>query len=183
MGSFGREEPCPFSDLELMILIEKDDEGTTSYFKLLIQCLDLQMRSLGESPGEIDKLGIVFRCIHQKTPLGFHLDLGHAEMPEKMAELQSKDHPNIDDPSLEDPNTLAHTALKSTSLSRNSPTLFEKYQSEKKTVLANTKREDISLHQYRALRYVKKRVNDYQKVWKSPFLPSEINLKTHYVEK
>jgi tetratricopeptide (TPR) repeat protein len=45
MGSIGREEMCPYSDLEFMILIA--DESHKPYFQKLVHVLEVQMASLG----------------------------------------------------------------------------------------------------------------------------------------
>ena len=72
MGSLGREEPCPFSDLELMVLIERDDDETRHYFNTLIRVIELQVISLGETANK----HIIFTCIYEKNPSGFHFDDG-----------------------------------------------------------------------------------------------------------
>ncbi|MFS8564185.1 MAG: DUF294 nucleotidyltransferase-like domain-containing protein [Rhabdochlamydiaceae bacterium] len=48
MGSFRREEMCPFSDIELFVFLETKNDQTQAYFKRFIHFLDLQLTSLGE---------------------------------------------------------------------------------------------------------------------------------------
>jgi hypothetical protein len=47
MGSLGRQESCPYSDLEFMILIQ--DKAQQPYFLKLVELLEIQIASLGET--------------------------------------------------------------------------------------------------------------------------------------
>ncbi|MFS8563659.1 MAG: DUF294 nucleotidyltransferase-like domain-containing protein [Rhabdochlamydiaceae bacterium] len=68
MGSIAREEATPFSDLELMILVEKEE--VRPYFKQLVKILNLQIISLGETASP----KLTFTCLHAKNSSGFHID-------------------------------------------------------------------------------------------------------------
>ena len=82
-----------------MVLIEKDDEATRSYFNTLIRLIELLVVSLGETANK----HIVFTCIHDKNPSGFHLDDGGnpakdpslLSTPEAMARLQTTSNRKI----------------------------------------------------------------------------------------
>ncbi|MGZ3732355.1 MAG: DUF294 nucleotidyltransferase-like domain-containing protein, partial [Parachlamydiaceae bacterium] len=88
MGSLGREEMCPYSDLECMLLIE--NEQYLPYFTRMLELLELQIVSLGET----ESLNFVFTCLSNRS--GLHLD--HSpfyeqrlmQTPEQMAKLQKR---------------------------------------------------------------------------------------------
>ena len=50
MGSLSREEACFYSDLEFMLLVERQDLWVSCYFRALVECVHLQIIMLGESP-------------------------------------------------------------------------------------------------------------------------------------
>ncbi|MGR3912206.1 MAG: ankyrin repeat domain-containing protein [Candidatus Rhabdochlamydia sp.] len=171
MGSCGREELCRFSDLEVLILIEK--ENYIEYFKLLLELLDLQIRSLGETAAS--HLQIIFSCIHLKNPSGFHLDSGDNCIltPTALANLQRI--PN------DDPATFAHMALFSISLSQNTDELFNQYRHALNKIFKETLEEGVTLGQAQALRFIKARVDDYNKFQKSPIWGVK-DLKKNYTQ-
>ncbi len=68
MGSLGRGQPCPYSDLEWFILVE--DKEHTPYFKSLAQLLELQIISLGETAASSLP---VFTCLGPKHRSGLHV--------------------------------------------------------------------------------------------------------------
>jgi tetratricopeptide (TPR) repeat protein len=120
MGSIGREEMCPYSDLELMVLIE--DEIYLPYFTRLIQILEIQIVSLGETQRKFP----FFTCLSEPNRSGLHLDNSPLQecrlmqTPLKMAELQKrKDY---------EPNDIECTSLKTTSLKQSTLRLYEDYQ-------------------------------------------------------
>ena len=194
MGSFGREEVCPYSDLEWMILIEEIEDTETAqkaieYFKTLAKFIEIQVVSLGETaPANLP----VFTCLGEKHPSGFHIDSGGNPArddlictPQKMAFLQEP----INQDEGYDPGSVEHTSLKTISLYQTTTELFENYQrniekilnrrlSEKeKTKIAKTVRER------RAFKLIEKRFKDYQKFWRVPFEEEQvINIKKQYVE-
>ncbi|MGR3974011.1 MAG: ankyrin repeat domain-containing protein [Candidatus Rhabdochlamydia sp.] len=152
MGSAAREELCRFSDLELMILIE--NESHLSYFQLLIQLLDLQIRSLGETAAT--HLKMIFSCIHTKNPSGFHLDVTEESIQTAvtLAKIQQKFN--------DDPATCAHMSLFSISLFQNTPQLFNDYRSLITTIFQETFDQKIPFGQAQALRFIKARANEYR---------------------
>ncbi len=173
MGSCGRKELCPFSDLEPFILIASQDKKCRDYFSLLLQLLDLQIRSLGETAD----LPLTFTCLGKTNRSGLHLDSGEnlsdlIQSPQALAALQAVEHPDNEDPTVSDPNTLAHTALKSRSLQSNDTHLYDAYLKEMDSIL------NPQLREKRALKYVKKRWVDFAKISFS----SSPNLKKEYVE-
>ena len=82
IGSVGRGEPVPFSDLEFFILIESEEHR--DYFKTLLQFLELQVVSLGETE---KKSLIDFTCIDKKRSKCFYLDGGGAPVGGKQGDL------------------------------------------------------------------------------------------------
>ncbi|MGZ3871223.1 MAG: DUF294 nucleotidyltransferase-like domain-containing protein, partial [Bacteriovorax sp.] len=169
MGSVGREEVCPYSDLEFMILVE--DANAIDYFKKIVQILEIQVASLGETSTN----NPVFTCIHVKNISGFHIDSSPTlneeliQTPAAMANLQNTP--------VTDPQTIENTVLKTTSLASTSATLFTDYQTHLQTPMRACREE-------RAFQFFLARSADYKKHWKSPFHPSSglISIKTHFVE-
>ncbi|MGZ3633603.1 MAG: putative nucleotidyltransferase substrate binding domain-containing protein, partial [Parachlamydiaceae bacterium] len=167
MGSAGREELCPYSDLELMILIE--DALHKDYFKRLVTLLEIQIASLGET----QHLPFLFTCLKEPNPSGLHIDNSPnqeerlIQIPEAMAKMQTR--PGVC------PQEIEHTVLKSMSLAQNSSKLYEEYRTELKVTL---------LHKERAFTFFKHRLRDFKENWKSSFHPNSslISIKTHFVE-
>ncbi|MGZ3632917.1 MAG: DUF294 nucleotidyltransferase-like domain-containing protein [Parachlamydiaceae bacterium] len=167
MGSAGREELCPYSDLEFMILIE--NALHQDYFKRLVTLLEIQIASLGET----QHLPFLFTCLKEPNPSGLHIDNSPnqeerlIQIPEAMAKMQMR--PGVC------PQEIEHTVLKSISLDQSSPKLYEDYRSELKVTL---------LHEERAFTFFKHRLRDFKENWKSPFHPNSslISIKTHFVE-
>ena len=169
MGSCARQELCPYSDLELLILIE--DEAQVPYFRKLVQMLEFQILSLGETATPT----LVFTAIHQTNPSGFHIDESPAiegshflHSPQKMAQLQNR----------EVPPRIQYTALKSRSLAQSSPQLYRDYRD------ALQKCHPIQQRQKQALALFKERLADYNKQWKQPFNLNSgiIDLKKDFLE-
>src|SRR5262249_12411380 len=95
LGSAGRKEFCPFSDLEFNILYGPKTEFNQNYFADLIWLLDFQIRSLGETASA--DLAFVFK----DSPHSLQLDLGgnfldHIKTPQEMAQLQFIFHPHVE---------------------------------------------------------------------------------------
>ncbi|MGR3973823.1 MAG: ankyrin repeat domain-containing protein [Candidatus Rhabdochlamydia sp.] len=156
MGSAGREELCCFSDLEVMILIKNKEY--INYFERLLQFLDLQIRSLGETASI--HFMLAFSCIHTKNPSGFNLEINptciqeYIQTPESLAELQKKVE--------EDPATLSHMALFSISLDQNTPILFDNYRQLIKAAFLETRDQNVMFGKAQALRFIQARVGDYR---------------------
>ncbi len=161
MGSTAREEICPYSDLEFMILVERQDP----YFKALVDILHLQIASLGETP----HFEFVFTCIHTKNPSGLHIDNSPnqeerlIQTPAAMAALQNE--------IITHPQDIAHTVLKTISLAQSTPDLFTSYQTHLKELLPK---------EARASTFLKIRHQDFKERWKTRALCPHI--KQHYVE-
>ena len=188
LGSIGREEPCIFSDLESMILIEKDEHKP--YFQKLFQLLEFQVVSLGETNNGIHPL---FTCLGEKHRSGFHIDPGANPIslpdlmrtPKKMADLQLQKVETI----AEDvPTTPPNQVFKSASLLGNDQEkLFSEYQEKMYENLEN--KEEIKdggkgeiLRHARALQLFKTRMLDFKTAWTTPEIPNPIHIKKHYVE-
>jgi predicted RNA-binding protein (virulence factor B family) len=158
MGSLSRGEICPYSDLEFMILIENVE--SSDYFKKLVQILEIQMASLGETSTD----NPVFTCIHIKNPSGFHIDSSPSlnskliQTPSNMVDLQANPTQEFQ--------TIEYTALRATSVytSGSTQSLFESYQTALKESLKSCREE-------RAFEFFTWHYADYQKNWKQPFNP------------
>lgn len=93
LGSMSRNEMCPYSDVELAILVKEDSKKTKSYFNKVLRLLELKIISLTEA-----EFPILSRGLCSITKNGFCLDnggntpLGKEELigtPLKLAVFQS----------------------------------------------------------------------------------------------
>ena len=207
MGSAGREEICPYSDLEWMILISnnqnevrinqdndkinKDKEiydPHISFFKILASFIELQVVSLGETAATNFP---VFTSLGTKNSSGFHIDTGGNPAqddligcPEKMASLQIPINQDQD----YDPRSTSHTMLKTISLYQTTPDLFNQYQNcmdaiLDKELLEEEKISALSVRERKALKLIEKRLADYKKAWNVHFEEHKIiNIKEQYIE-
>ncbi|MBA2369615.1 MAG: DUF4116 domain-containing protein [Candidatus Protochlamydia sp.] len=170
MGSLGREEVCPYSDLEFIIIIENCE--AFHYFKKLVQIFEIQIASLGETSTN----NPVFTCIHKKNPSGFHIDSSPSlnaqliQTPSELAKLQINPFKEFQ--------TIEYTALRTNSLytSDSTHSLFESYQIALKECLEYCREE-------RAYEFLTWHYADYQANWKHPFNPkeSQVNIKKQFV--
>ena len=180
LGSMGRSEPCPFSDLEFMILIENEEHKP--YFQKLAQLLEFQVVSLGETNTGTHP---VFTCLGSKHTSGFHFDTGAnplsrpdlMETPQKLDALQLQP---VDTNAEDVPTAPPNQVLKSGRLLKNeNSTLFTEYREDMESILDSG---DQSLRHARALQLFETRSIDFQKVWSTPILSNPINIKKQYVE-
>ena len=201
MGSVGREEICPYSDLEWMILIgDSQNEGIInqdekiydqhmSFFKTLASFIELQVVSLGETAATNFP---VFTSLGAKNSSGFHIDTGGNPAqddligcPEKMASLQKP----INQDQYYDPRSTSHTMLKTISLYQTNPNLFDQYQSymdkilDKKLPEEETELSALTVRERKALKLIEKRLADYKKAWNVHFEEQHtIDVKKQYIE-
>ncbi len=174
MGSLGKEEPCPYSDLEYFILIEKETPPCRTYFTRLAHILELQLITLGETaPTDFP----VFTALGKKHRSGFRIDTGGnpAEdpiqliaTPQKMATFATQESSKEEGGLF--PNNLKNTALKTVSLSANDPSLYKIYLDEL---------QKGDWQKPRALQLLHHRLKDYQLINKN--FSTQINLKTEFV--
>lgn len=171
MGSVGREEPCPYSDLEFMILIQ--DARHLPYFEKLVDILGLQVAFLAENQ---EKTFFVFPSapnIH-----GFHFDFlwplkDLIKTPEAMAQYQ--DLKKVGSKDRED--MMLHMILKTISLASNCPSsgLYLEYQRHLETTLSR---------ETRAFQMILDDKRDYLRFWPNGFNLewNEIDVKEQYVK-
>ncbi|MGZ3633010.1 MAG: DUF294 nucleotidyltransferase-like domain-containing protein, partial [Parachlamydiaceae bacterium] len=163
MGSLGRKEMCPYSDLEFIVLIE--DEEHRPYFTRMVQLLELQIASFGETQG----LDFVFTCLPNRS--GLHLDSSPLQderlmqNPEHMAQIQRQ--------------TDCYTkcmVLKTTSLYQTTSLLYIDYQAQLQAI-----RKDFP---FAFFDICKQRVNEFSFTWKNHFDRAifAYNIKTNFVE-
>ncbi|MBA3238137.1 MAG: tetratricopeptide repeat protein [Parachlamydiaceae bacterium] len=168
MGSLGREEVCPYSDLEFLILIERED--AIPFFKMLVHILEIQIASLGETSTD----NPVFTSIHIKNPSGLHIDYSPTQdmrliqTPFNMVKLQNNP--------VDDPQTIENTVLKTISLYQSDSFLFADYQKALETPLE-------ACREKRAYTLFAAEAADYKKRWEKPFDQADIvNIKEQYVK-
>ncbi|PJD96745.1 MAG: hypothetical protein CK425_05220 [Parachlamydia sp.] len=178
MGSTGKEEPCPRSDIEWFLLIE--DAQHVPYFLRLARTLELQVISLGEDAA-LDLP--VFTCIGVKHQSGLHIDSGGNPAtdsgligtPKSMAKYQSvTDY---------QPCSLANTLRKTVSLEQNSPKLFEDFQDFQEATLKEIfpdSNESFSTHH--TFQLLSARLEQFEEVWKTPFETPTIHIKVQFTE-
>ncbi|MGZ3634254.1 MAG: putative nucleotidyltransferase substrate binding domain-containing protein, partial [Parachlamydiaceae bacterium] len=163
MGSLGRQEMCPYSDFEFMILIQK--AAHKPYFMKLVEILEIQIASLGET----ERFRFIFTCVHQKNPSGLHIDYSPRtddrliQTPEEMAHLQQTNEFA--------PNDIECTTRKTASLSTNAPTLFAEYQ---ELLQSPPLKQTLS--------FLKFRQRDFQERWGHDFTYECLHLKEQFVE-
>ena len=207
MGAAGREEICPYSDLEWMILISNNQnkdrinldndkinqekeisDQHISFFRTLASFIELQVVSLGETSATDLP---VFTSLGTKNSFGFHIDLGGNPAkddligcPEKMASLQIPINQDQD----YDPRSTSHTMLKTISLYQTTPDLFDQYQKNidailDKELLEEEKISALTVRERKALKLIEKRFADYKKTWNVYFEEHQvINIKEQYIE-
>jgi hypothetical protein len=128
MGSVGREEPCPYSDLEFFLIIEElpsfHKQEYENYFKDLVKMLTIQLISLGETASK----DVVFTCLETINSSGFHIDAGGS--PDREPSFLGTARTLAKNQNQEgEPGTPAQTLRHSITLDTNNPQLFENYQS------------------------------------------------------
>ena len=170
MGSVAREEHCPYSDLEWMILIE-DPEGREG-FKTFIEVLDLLMRSLRESPSSPQFTAL---CSPEKS--GLHLDPGSFDDELITTPLFPK--PRGYEPDF-DPHSVRHTNCRVTSLFYFGKDLLPEYMRSKRSVLDECEL-DRPIRVNRACELMNHRLKKYRKLG-DPFAHDIVNIKEHFAE-
>ena len=173
MGSLSKEEFCPFSDLEYMILIHDTSKG--DYFLLLAQIFELQIRSFGETSMDTP----IFTCIDLQNPSGMHIDTGGnpanyphlIQRPDEMANIHKKN--------IVDPTTINNTSLHSLRLHSNDSedTLFNTYQKCLYKILLDPGEKLQLRHKEKALDVFSIRLADFLREWVIPFHKQHENLE------
>ena len=168
MGSCGREELCPSSDLEPFILVRERKPEIEDYFALFSDLLDLQFRSLGETKKQDSQ---EFTCLDPPLKKGLYLDFGKIPSisivtPREYTALRGKEDSW-------DPTSFTHTILKSRSLLSEGSSCFAKYQEKFESFNPKIRKAD-------ALGYVKKRWS-----WRKggiEIFDKELKIKESFVE-
>ena len=165
MGSLGKEEICPYSDIEWFILIDQLEKAP--YFISLARILELQIKALGEeAPINLP----IFTCLGKFHLSGLHVD---SEVPVNTPEQLSKQQAGEDG---YHPSSLPNTLRKSCSLCQSTPLLFEEYQAKMHGMYL-----DPALLKKNATQLLSNRLSQYEEKWTNPFQPI-VNLKVHYSE-
>lgn len=158
LGSMSRGEICPYSDVEFIFLIEREDEEVRSYFRSIARLMALRIANFGET-----ELTLVLQDGAQKsfTSSGFSMDgqlspLGmiglYGEVlyeligtVEQLAEFQTKSCE-------EQGETILVNALRTTCYIAGDETLISHYQREVETILNRTGSSSSSQSVARTLR-------------------------------
>ena len=182
IGSVGREEPGPFSDLEFFLLIES--EVHRQYFTTLLHFLEFQVMSLGETESQ----EMVFTCLNVK---GFYLDKGSSPLkisdlmgpPQKIAALQQRPLVTSNEDEKADLTAVpSNQVLKSISLLKNHPTkLFSECQKAMVEILDSG--DELQIRHSRALQLFETRCIDFEKTWEKNTRRSDsVGVKEGYVQ-
>lgn len=175
MGSFGREEPCPYSDLEWFILIK--DENKKNYFEDLAEIIQLQICSLGET---VEERFPIFSVLGPEHRSGLHVDSGANPAginitnligePQEMARKQAS---NLEDSTFD--------FMQSASLANDDSTLFKSYQTEIRSSL-NEIVENNYVREIRARKIFKSLQQGYKEAWETPpESQKELDLKKQFI--
>ena len=97
LGSLGRKEMSPYSDLEFALLIKKSSKSNLTYFRQLVQWLELQVIHLGETAIKILDGGYESPVVRGfsfddggNTPLGKQGYVELIKTPQELAQFQSE---------------------------------------------------------------------------------------------
>lgn len=174
LGSIAKDEGCPYSDLESMILIQ--DEKYRPYFQHLSRVLELLIISLDESP-TLKDISSVFTCLPGRPKLGLHLDKGAnpataeelIRTPENMANHQVCP---LNDEFI---TSWDHATRKSISLHGNNTALFHDFMRHVAAIAGERKNKGLAL--------LRTRLKDFKERWGShQVFPVEIDLKEHFIQ-
>ncbi|WP_194848191.1 putative nucleotidyltransferase substrate binding domain-containing protein [Candidatus Neptunochlamydia vexilliferae] len=181
MGSIGRQEMCPYSDLEWFLLIEKKSQAP--YFSNLMTLIKLQTIALGETYTE----GFPHFTALGPTPLsGFHLDTPR-DIKALVLEPQEMANKVGGDDQMYAPNSLQNTLIRSGTLADTSKgELFHTFNTQVQDIL-NKEKQGRKVRKSRALKLIGKRLNgttktsSYKDIWKKGW-SSPLDLKEQCVQ-
>ena len=171
MGSVGKGEPSPFSDIEGMILIKKEKD--LSDITLLFKLLQLQIISIGETESPY-----IFTCAREKP--GLHIDADIAtqrliKTPLEMASKQGAKTSGVEKEFLV--NSEENLILHAISFYGTDSQLFSDYKKELHKQLPEGQRHR------RALQRIIQRLEGLKKTWPSPLkIPTVVDVKTQFRE-
>ena len=174
MGSIAREEPCPFSDFEWLLLIE--NSAGRPYFELFQMLLNLMITSLGETH---DANLPHFTCLGSAIYTGFHLDSGDSMVDLICTPTFPKTAP--DERSSFDPRSLENTLCRTCSIHEKDPSLHQILQAECRKVLDAPVTENLKVRENRALRIFEIRLADFKGILKRGDKQA-IHIKEEYAE-
>lgn len=156
MGSVAREELCPFSDLEWVLLVE--NQRNKEYFRTFHMFLSLLMTSLGETPPDRDLP--IFTSLSSPMRSGLHLDNG--DVVDMLITNPVFPKAKADESDL-DPRMLAHTLMNVTSIHADGDELLPKLRVSKQNTLNAPVRagEGLTVRRNRAQILFSVRIDDY----------------------
>ena len=170
MGSVAREELCPYSDLEWLLVIE-DPEKREGFYPF-IELLDLLVRSLRESP-----IPQLFTALRNPEKSGLHLDMG-SSMQELIIAPQFP-MPRGDEEEFE-PRSLPHTMCRVRTLFHQGDDLYPMFNTSKRSVLDESV-EGRVIREHRALKLMHIRLAEFKQLV-DPFALDIVDLKKHFAE-
>lgn len=159
MGSMAREEEmCPYSDIEFFCLIKRFTPQIRSYFRKVVELLEIQVINLGET-----KYCAFGEQFPSPNPGGFSFDSGGNTprsnsfligTPRAIARFQKEE-------AVEN-NIILSNALTTVSLIQGHSRLLEEYQKEKREILEQKSPSGLSLRQSLALKLLKDDLVEYR---------------------
>ena len=171
MGSIGREEITLYPCLEFFILVDSLEHQ--DYFSKLLKFLQLQIISLGETPGNI-----VFTCLGFTNKCGLRLENGGTPLDEHGLIGTAKNiSANLPlNSSILEGSILPLVVLRSTSLVENpNIRLFQDFQFATDNALnLNNVRTSITLM------LLQRKLKNFKRIWTSPTLPVCVQVEDHY---
>ena len=176
VGSLGREELCPLSDIEGFILIEKDSDK--SIFEKFSDFLTIELLTLGEgNPPSL--MGIESTDMIRK---GLYLDVelkSYIRTPEEMAYEQKSCEGYTHEEMAKFGVPFAYSILKSKSIQGHDD-FFIKYQEELQKIQNSSSGQEF--FQDCALQFLKFRLTSFEKAFVDFENECTFNIKTQFVE-
>lgn len=172
MGSVAKEEMCPFSDLEWLIVIE--NEKNREAFLPFVEMFELMILSLGETRRDQH-----FSALSRPEKSGLHSDKGSTQK-----ELVIAPHfpmPRGVEHEFE-PHSLPHTMCRTAPLFHRGDDLYPTFNASKRYVLdehVGGEKWPVRIHRAITLMRYRKVVFNHQE---DPFAQVQVDLKTTFIE-
>ena len=165
IGAAGRDEFFDFSSLKIMVLIDEERAGIRDFLAMILQFIELQVRSFGETPVEIQ-----FTAIEGGNQLGLCFDRSFrvgdqdklVRTPRDMAELQQNIASADGDYPTAQQMTLQSQTIHLNAEGDNGTPLFQRFQRELRNRLTDDAHNtQLTNAQYLALSYIRKNASRF----------------------
>ncbi|MCE5317119.1 MAG: tetratricopeptide repeat protein [Parachlamydia sp.] len=161
LGSLGRRETSPYSDLEFAILIKESSPNHLAYFRKLVKWFEIQVINLGETEIKIFEHGLsspVKRGFSfddgGNTPLGKQSYVELIKTPQDMAQFQSERFYEED--------LILSNVLRTAGLLTGDKNLYETYLKSMQEILSKKSNSSLSIAQNRALNIIKGHLIEFE---------------------